>query len=91
MSEDLPRTTLVRIIDELSETLLTVLEGVPSDAVELGGVAFHDPVASASGSTETSSNCCGTSGPDALSVWSCAYPRRSTHPSTARSKSPASL
>jgi hypothetical protein len=44
LSEELPRTTLVRILDELSETLLTVISGVPSDAVELGGVAFHDPI-----------------------------------------------
>lgn len=44
MPDHSPRTTVVRILDELSETLLTVIHGLPSDSTELGGVAFHDPV-----------------------------------------------
>lgn len=44
MAHDAPRTTLGRVLDELSETLLTVLCGEPSDTIDLGGVTFHDPV-----------------------------------------------
>ncbi|TXL60744.1 helix-turn-helix domain-containing protein [Aeromicrobium terrae] len=44
MTDDGSRTTLVRVLQELSETLLTVIHGLPSPSAELGGVAFHDPV-----------------------------------------------
>jgi hypothetical protein len=44
MPDDALRVTLRRVLDELSDTLLTVVCGRPSGSVALGGVAFHDPV-----------------------------------------------
>lgn len=44
MSVDPPRSTVTRVLEELSETLLTVVAGTPSETAEIGGVTFHDPV-----------------------------------------------
>lgn len=44
MSNEPARTSIVRVLEELSETLLEVICGEPSSTADLGGVAFHDPV-----------------------------------------------
>jgi hypothetical protein len=39
-----PHASLRRVLDDLGATLLELVCGSPDDAVEIGGVAIHDPV-----------------------------------------------
>lgn len=39
-----PRTSLVRVLDDLGATLLDLAHGDPARAPDLGGVAIHDPL-----------------------------------------------